>query len=348
MRNEKKHIDDELLAKWINGNLLKSEEEQVQQWADYAKDNQKTLEDIQRIEEKIVQLKLMESISSEQALQKLKSRIRSHYMKLNQLLNFWQKVAAIIILPLLVYNIYNYTKSDPGQSDVQISWNEIITPHGLHSEFTLPDGSLVWLNGNTRLKYPLQFTQEQRLVELEGEAYFDVVTNKEQPFVVDAGDVQVEAIGTSFNVMAYGDMDQIETALVEGHVNILHQIGGRREKMASLKPGQLAVYDKGNKKLTKTTTYLDKYVGWRKGRLVFKSDPLKEVLLKLERWYLVEFVLIDTISEKYKYTGTFTDKNLQQVLEYIEMTTPIQFKELEIAFDNDSTIRKRIIQVKNR
>jgi len=351
MKEKKADINNSLLARWLTETASSEETRQVQDWASLSDDNQHVLEETGKVMKRIDLLSAMRRVDSKVALERVKNRISLDKSRSHRLTFYWQRISAILIVSLLIYSVYVTYQSSGGfwnTASMEVSWNEVSTPVGVQSAFELPDGTMVWLNGDTRLRYPMQFEGKERLVEVEGEAYFEVKTNKKKPLVVDVGGLFVEATGTAFNVMAYAETNRFETALVEGHVNILRKTENRREQIASLEPGQLAVYNKENKQLIKVTTNLDKYVGWRKGRLVFKSDLLEDVLLKLERWYQVEFVLIDTISEKYKYTGTFTDKNLQQVLEFIEMTTPVQFKELETSFNNDSTLRKRIIQVGNR
>jgi len=348
MRNEKKHIDDELLGRWINGNLSGNEKGQVQQWADSATDNQKILDDVQKIGDDIELLNVMEGVDSESALHKVKSRIAHSTSRLSRFLKQWQRVAAVILIPLLVYNGYQIvTKDSEGFAVAEITWNEISTPHGLRSEFTLPDGSKVKLNGNTRLKYPLRFTGNERLVELEGEAFFDVETDKNQPFVVDAGKMLVEATGTSFNVMAYRDEDKIETALVEGKVNLYSKQAGSNQKLMALGPGQLAVYDFTTSRIEHFVENLDKYIAWREGKLLFKNDSMDEALMKIGRWYNVEFKLEMNTNEKYAFTGEFKGEPLSQILEYIELTTPVMFKESDSIGAGNQTNNKRVFYVKN-
>jgi ferric-dicitrate binding protein FerR (iron transport regulator) len=349
MKNEKRNINDELLARWLNGNLTNDERQELEEWSKADDDHSKTLKDMQRIEDDIELLKQMEAVDSKSALHKVKSRMVHASSGLTAFFKHWQRVAAVILIPLLAYNMYQIVSNQTRTPELAaITWNEISTPPGLRSEFQLPDGSTVWLNANTRLKYPLNFAKDQRLVELEGEALFDVKSNPQRPFVVDAGAIQVEAIGTTFNVMAYRDAEQIQTALIEGKVNLYSKHGNELEQRATLLPGQLGVYHAASKHLQCKDENLDKYIAWREGTLLFRNDSMEDVLAKIGRWYNVNFELMDEIDERYAYTGEFSGEPLSQVLEYIELTTPVKFTESKTGSAEMNTNAKRIIYVSNK
>ena len=344
MSRQTNHIDDYLLARWLSGDATEEEARKVEEWAALSDENREALNDSDKLIESLRQLTIMEGIDSSSAIRKVKQRIdKKEKKKTSNLFIFWQRVAAILVLPLLVYSLLQYFDVNIIKQDDQIVWNEISTPVGLRSAFNLPDGTKVWLNGNTRLKYPLQFKRGERLVELEGEAYFEVVSNKQKPFVVDAGEMLVQAVGTSFNVLAYPDDISLETALVEGKVNLFKETARGRAKVSFLEPGQLAVYNLSTQKLQRYKGNLDKYVAWKEGKILFQNDPLEEVVRKLGQWYNVDFQIAKDVKREYAYTGAFQGEGLHQILEYIELTTPVKFIFSEPKQSNDTTYMKRVI-----
>ena len=177
----------------------------------------KTIGDTQKILDSIEMLKKMETIDTQKALVKVKNRL--DYSRKGKWIQVVQRAAAILLLPLLTFSIWQYSQIN--NFNHAIAQNSITTPPTLRSVFTLPDGTKVWLNGNTTITYPTFFKGKERLVELNGEAYFKVAHNKQQPFIVNTGKIFIEAVGTEFNCMAYNDDNKNETLLTEGKVNIL-------------------------------------------------------------------------------------------------------------------------------
>ena len=132
-------------------------------------------------------------------------------------LHYWQQVAAILLLPLLILSAYLYFKP---ASQIAETYQELFTPYGTWSVVNLPDGSKVWLNAGSSLKYPTQFNDKQRVVSMQGEAYFEVESDKEHPFIVKTKQLTVEATGTAFNVNAYAPDHVAAVTLVKGKVAV--------------------------------------------------------------------------------------------------------------------------------
>ena len=349
MEKDLNNIDDYLLGKWINQDLNSEEDEKVKQWAESSTENAKFYKDIERIKGDIDELQLMSSINSTRGILNVKEKIKGlRGRSLSNFISWGQKIAAIIVIPLLVYTLYNVSSQYFFSND-KLVWQEVYTPVGLRSKYKLPDGTMVWLNGNTRLKYPLKFSKKERLVKLEGEAYFDVTSDKTHPFVVNTGVFSVQAVGTEFNVRALKGDDMVETALVEGKVNLLKETSKGVRKITSLKPNQIALYDDKNNDLKIRSTNLDKYVAWMESKILFRGDPLPDVLKRLGQWYHVDFEITDIIkSRNYIYTGSFEDEGLHQILECIELTTPVKFTFSPIKQNQDSTYVKRRIKVSTK
>jgi ferric-dicitrate binding protein FerR (iron transport regulator) len=287
----------------------------------------------------------MESIDSRKALKKVKGRIRNQLKPARRFLFYWQKIAAVLILPLLVYIFLQMAGANLFSSAKELTWYTITTPVGLRGLFELPDGTQVYLNSNTFLRYPSEFKGNERLVQLEGEAFFEVESDKKHPFIVDAGDMQVQAVGTAFNVLAYPGDSVIETALIEGRVDLLKVKDSKRILMSRLTAGQMAVYKPRKDYLQRYAGDLSKFVAWKDGKILFDNDPLNEVVRRLEHWYNVDFCFSENVPQDYAYTGAFKGESLDQILEYIELTTPVEFTISSPKQEDDTTYVKRKIVV---
>ena len=231
---------------------------------------------------------------------------------------------------------------------------EVIAPKGSRSVITLADGSKVWLNSGTVLRYNSDFGKKTREVFLEGEAYFSVSENKELPFRVRTNDIYITALGTAFNVKAYNDENIIETTLEKGNVLIEHintSSSDTYQASVSLKPNQKAIFirssgdlsvndtkpaiitaEKNPKfKVTPVIIKVDSLIdtrlstSWKDSKWIFKSKKLKELAPILERRYDISISFIDTSLYNYKFTGTLKEESLEQVLKALTLAAPIQF-----------------------
>ncbi|MCK9206964.1 MAG: FecR domain-containing protein [Salinivirgaceae bacterium] len=344
MENENKHIEDYLLGKWFTGGLTEEERTEIEDWAAQAPENQKLLTNSKQVLNDVQLLNAMKKVDRIKAFGQVNRKIERSAKPTYHLFRNWQKIAAILLLPIMLMAVYEAFELIKITSQKTV-WNEISTPIGLRSQFQLPDGSKVWLNSNSHLKYPLVFTGDERLVQLEGEAYFEVAPDKKHPFIVDAGNINIQAIGTSFNISAYQSDFKLETALTEGKVNVYQESDHGRRFITSLEPGQLSVYNYKTKDHRVLNGNLDKNTAWRNGKIIFRNDNLDEVLRKLGQWYNVDFEVSYKIQKQYSYTGTFQGESLHQILEYIELTTPIKFDFSHPKKDKTNTFEKRRIKV---
>lgn len=286
-------------------------------------------------------LKQMEAIDSCSALNKVKRKIDTG--KHRKWIMVLQRVAAILVLPLLTFIIWQNIQLNSLKEN--IVEHQISTPPTLRSNFILPDGTTVWMNGNTTLNYPEKFVGNERLVELNGEAYFEVAPNKKQPFIVKMGDLLVEATGTEFNISTYSNDTKQEVLLTEGSVNLQLQKNAQRVSILNLKVNELAVYDKVNHKMNVKIVDPEKYTAWKQGRIIFKNDLLEDVIIKLERWYNIDFDYNDNMNDSYAFTGTFEGEDLARILNCIEITTPIHFEVLPPVKDQNNKYSKTQIKI---
>jgi transmembrane sensor len=185
---------------------------------------------------------------------------------------------------------YNAT----GDETRQIFYNTISTPHGGQYEVILPDGTHVWLNSVSSLRFPTAFTGNSRQVELTGEGYFEVTHNAAQPFTVVVNHVKVNVLGTKFNVMGYADEEAIKTTLVEGSVKVF--LSGDPESVI-IKPGQQARLNYGDHKFKVVNPDMEEVLSWKNGEFRFRETNIKTIMRQIARWYNVEIEYKGDLSE---------------------------------------------------
>lgn len=183
--------------------------------------------------------------------------------------------------------------------------NEMVVPYGKRSQVTLEDGTKVWLNAGSRLAFPTKFTGKKREVFLEGEGYFEVAHNKDQPFLVNTGEVDVKVLGTKFNISAYQNDELTETVLLEGQVALSERSAlGLLKREMLMAPNQKASFDKNSRSMklrTEPDAYL--YIAWTEGWLKFSKQNMNDVLVKLQRYFNVQFILDEKFSTDDLITG---------------------------------------------
>ncbi|WP_320167894.1 FecR domain-containing protein [Mangrovibacterium marinum] len=192
----------------------------------------------------------------------------------------------------------------------EVALNTLIVPYGKRTTITLSDQTKVWLNSGSRLIFPASFTKKNREVYLEGEAIFEVSHDKSHPFVVSTRNVDVEVLGTVFNLSAYNDDDFINTVLVEG--GVLLKYGGNvllGRQSSQLYPGMLASYNTQTSSLNKQKINTQLYTSWREGYLVFEQQPLGDIAKKIARYYDVQVVFDDPALAKETFSGNLDLQN---------------------------------------
>jgi transmembrane sensor len=213
------------------------------------------------------------------------------------------------------------TADHSGMPDMAVSYNTIATPAGGQFRVTLPDGSNVWLNAASSLKYPSRFEGAERHVELHGEAYFEIYKNKNAPFTVTADHVNIEVLGTHFNVMAYNNEPSVNTTLLEGSVSLSSD---RTQKI--LVPGQQAAADRASDNITLNTVNVEDAVAWKNGYFSFNKMNIKTAMNKIARWYNVDIEYSGNVNNKILGGTVSRAGNITELLNYLELTGIAKFK----------------------
>lgn len=202
-----------------------------------------------------------------------------------------------------------------------VSLNTMSTPRGGQYQLRLPDGSRVWLNASSSITYPTAFTGKERMVELSGEAYFEVAKNTDMPFTVKMNGMNVNVLGTHFNVMGYDDEASIKTTLLEGAVQIT-----KGNAKALLKPGQEANVNTTEEKINIATGDVEQATAWKNGMFLFNRSDIKSIMRQLSRWYDFE-VQYENAFKNRNFSGMISRKTeLSKVLKMLQMTKDVKFK----------------------
>ncbi len=222
--------------------------------------------------------------------------------------------------------------------DVTVRQNIIATAKGQKKNFTLPDGTTVWLNADSRLTFPVQFNEGKRVVTLEGEAYFEVKHNAKQPFIVHTNKIDVQDIGTVFDVKAYPQENKVETSLIKGAVQVSVLQGDK--KVVILQPQQKFVLVKGalnpknaahdisfvNHITTDPDLQIARETEWRKGILSFDNESFSDLAIELDRWYNIKVIFQNPAFKNYRFTGTLNDAGLDTVMEALMLSEHFNYR----------------------
>ena len=244
------------------------------------------------------------------------------------LLRTISRIAAIFILSfsLGAGSLFYYMNK---REAIEIAYVETIIPLGAKSEIVLPDGTNVWLNAGSKLRYPTDYGKESRTIYLEGEGYFKVAKQKDKTFAVQTSLMTVYALGTEFNVKAYQEEETIETTLISGKVaisnNTAHSDVG---EPVILTPGQklsLSVSDTHPRITQLSPEIASAEASWKNKNWRIEKESLKSLAVKLERRYDVKIKVDDSLLE-YRFTSTLKDESLEQVLTAMQHSSPILYK----------------------
>ncbi|WP_442587684.1 FecR family protein [Pedobacter sp. AW31-3R] len=215
----------------------------------------------------------------------------------------------------------SYVKNGTDHGAEANVFNTINIPLGGQYQIVLPDGTRVWLNAGSSLKFPTFFGGKERTVELSGEGYFEVAKNKQQPFHVKIADVEVAVLGTHFNIMGYPEEGQVKTSLLEGAVSISK--GSGKE---ILRPGQQAVVNQHSDQIHIRTADLEEAVAWKNGYFMFDNEHLESVMRKLARWYNVDIIYRGNFSGVVFSGNVSRFEHVSEVLKTLELTEMVHFK----------------------
>lgn len=337
MKNKDEQLEL-IIVRFLHDELDETEKASLNEWLQESNENRLLFNEIKKTWEAVSMLEKMKKIDEEKAFHKLSRQLfRDRRQAIWKTL---QKVAAVLFIPLLIVSVFYYVNGISKLRQLSSVYQTIETPPGMRSSLVLADGTKVWLNSGSTIRYPL-YPGNERYVEMKGEVFFEVKKDKSRPFIVNAGDVSIEVTGTSFNCRAYADDRVISTVLVEGSVKISHP--GSDEML--MKAGELVEYSKADHRMVRYVTDPEKYIAWKSGKLMFRDDPMDVVIQSLERWYNVEIKVVDKEILQYAYTATFENETLEQVLHFLKLSAPIRYSVDERERRPDGTFGRQTIKL---
>ena len=316
----------------------------LEQLNEFREENENSLVDFNRIyNELLSKIKPRETRASERQL--LLKRIKFRKLALGGL-----AIAAVFSIAFFLGTIFSKQNMEIGTEQLlTVTYTEVKAPLGSRSEIRLNDGTEVILNAGSSIKYNSDYNSLNRDLVLEGEAYFKVARNIDLPLVVDAGNINIKATGTEFNVKAYSDEGIIEATLVKGEVEISQKGNIYKGSVLMLKPSQKAIYAQQSDQLTiekikeiephaiisveintdnllvSSKTDVEQVTAWTKNKLIVRSENLESLCTKLQRKYNVTFIFNDDEIKKHRFSGVLLDETLQQVIDVIKLTAPVDY-----------------------
>ncbi len=241
--------------------------------------------------------------------------------KTRKKLLMWTGYAAAIVVLIVSSNLftYHFLQKEPLAQPLTTKVNTLYTPAGQRAYLVLQDGTEVWLNAKSKLTYPAVFTENDRRVKVEGEAFFQVSKDPSRPFIVSSLDVDIKVLGTQFNVYGYPEAGFVRTSLLEGSVYIYYP--GKEKEGVTLRPNQQVTVN--DRKMTVEPISFADYFLWRDGIYAFEEEPLINVLKKMEIYYDVKIIVKDPSMFTEKYTGKFRQRDsLDDVFRVLQQIRP--------------------------
>ena len=262
----------------------------------------------------------------------------------SKVLNFIKKfvrVAAVIMLPLA---IFWGVKSFINTNQEKETWIAIEAPAWTRAQFSLPDGTTGWLNSNSSLKYFGNYSSDRKVI-IDGEAYFDVITDETRPFRVDANGIELEVTGTKFNITSFQDENDIEVVLDEGKVLIKNT---ELLDAYTMNPNDMIVYNRVTKTMSTKVVDPGKYISWKEGKLSFRNDPIDVIAKRLERWYNVDVEIEGSFPDNLRLRATFIDENLEEVLYMLKLSLPVNYRIEKSYMGSDNIYTKKKVILYNK
>ena len=306
-----------LVAREISGEASQKDKERVAEWKNSSRKAFEEYADLKRIwEKRYFEEEDIELVSQKEANEQIWESVfeqeeKKRYKTIDGSI-FKKKAAELIIFCTAAFVLYFVVENTENEIPQIIHINKQTLP-GQKSTIPLPDGSIVYLNSGSSIFYRSDYNENLRIIELEGQAFFDIFKDKEKPFIVKCRELEVEALGTSFDVNGYS-VESIQVSLLSGSVKL--SVPKMQEgKSFILNPGEYSIVDKEYNLINKGNFNPYEVLAWKEGRLIFKDASLQEIIPKLEMWYGVKIEnQMNQLSKKH-FNSTFERENLDNILQ---------------------------------
>ncbi|MCW9705970.1 FecR family protein [Fodinibius salsisoli] len=244
--------------------------------------------------------------------------------------NSWLRVAAIILLILTAGGVGFYYMQTPLEENTSLTYKERTLSAGQKATFRFGDGSVIYLNAGSSLRYPSKFSRNKREIYLEGEAFFSVVRDTSRPFIVHAGNTVTKVLGTSFNINAYKSGEKVQVAVAEGKVAVskekVEENDDGKYEPVFLTKNQWVTYHPSGNIIERGEGSIRELIAWKDKVLMFNDRPLKDVVTRLERWYNINITIADTGLASRRLSASFEDEPLAEVLTVIALSLDMKYE----------------------
>jgi len=339
-----KKNQDVLITRYLTGEASQDEIIELQVWLVAAKDNLLYFQQLKNIWDNAEKYIDVNTIDADKGFNLINKRIGLKFPAPN-IWFYWKKIAAVLLIPLVIGNLLYFSfRSNNHLAKQEPVYNELFAAFGTRSALKLSDGTAVWLNSGSSIKYPDRFIGNNRTVFLKGEAYFEVESDIKKPFIVETSSLSVKATGTKFNVSGYYSDNEAEVTLVSGKVEVHTTDDNKNVKSSKLNINQHLLFNKvnGATSISDEDTY--KYFSWKDGKLVFRNEPLSQVVKKISQVFNIDIEIKGKEIQNYSYRATFEDESLTEILKLLKISSPIDYIELKRdPLPDGSFPRKKII-----
>lgn len=295
-----------MLQRYVEGNASEEEVKLVVDWLDADEANVREFMALHKLNDITV---LNKSGLKQEYTLSTTSKSQKRYRKI---VYEWLKIAAVFII---CWTGIRFFYQEEKQAPLSTSYQTLFIPAGQRGELLLPDSTKVWLNAKTKLVYPTDFGEGERIVMLDGEAYFDVQRNEEKPFIVRTEKIDIEVLGTEFNVNAYSGYSSMNVALLEGAIDLK---APNMSRNYSMKVNEQARLEDGKLNVGKINDY--DYFKWKDGLLCFNNETVASIIEKLQLYFDVRINVHQAELLTYRYTGKFRTKDgVEQVLKVLQL-----------------------------
>ncbi len=305
-----------IIGKYLGGKESKDELVQLKSWLTEDSKHQTLFNSLKEERNIGTTIEEFETYNKELAWKRSVERINA--LSLRKVLIMW-KIAAVFFFLVGFSGILFYINQHRLDTYTTVSTN-----NGQYSKILLPDSSVVWLSSGTKLSYNTNFAIGNRDVRLSGQAFFQVARNEKIPFTVKCKELKVKVVGTKFDVSAYPDDANIDVVLKSGSVELLMDDDKTFKQM--LKPGEMAEFNLERKKMSISKDVNYKLTSWKDGILIFKDDPMDEVLKKLERWYNINIEVNNGDINHLVFNATIVNENIEEIFDLIKYSCGINYK----------------------
>lgn len=341
----------ELIARNLAGISDSEEIFQLNTWIESSPENSQYFEEVKNIWDNSDKSISFANINTEQALINVLKRSKIVTLQ-NSFWYLWQKIAAILILPLILGTLLWIPNQSKNKSSAlnETTYNEVYVALGTRSSLRLADSTLVWLNSGSMIKYPVKFNEKNRKVFLNGEAYFEVKSDQKKPFIVETPTLIVQATGTKFNVLDLNSEEETQVSLVSGRVLVKESNPNSDYQLISeLKPNQHLSFNRNTKEKYIIDEDVYKHIAWKDGKLIFRDEPLNKVLNKLSLMFNVDIELQGDELMSYRYHATFRDESFEEILKLLKISAPLSYTEIKRdTLPDGSFSKKKVVVFQNK